>query len=339
MLTAWDTKKELILALPDCEDGAELDAVREWTHAGTVVCPVCREKLWLRVGEKRCAHLAHRVLADCPHADVSVAVIETRRLLYRFFQERIGLNKLAGPIELEPTVPGLPDHARVDLILRRDSKQPVALVILDAGLKPHPRWALRSAIRQQNLIFRPVFLVSTLKPKKDADGVFLLNPTQRDLTHKSPFGLSAEDFGGRDSLHFVDPKTARWTSLRGLRLEHPPQVFRTESVRRSSMSELLWSEGQAEWTHPGEPRAKKALPPSSPPIFTPPQQRRSNSRSQPSARAPQAPPPMEPPAWMTGGLLCIGCGVRTIDWTTGTPGTDRCVCKACFAMGVRADRD
>ena len=28
MLTAWDIKKESILALPDYEDGAELDAVR-----------------------------------------------------------------------------------------------------------------------------------------------------------------------------------------------------------------------------------------------------------------------------------------------------------------------
>lgn len=45
MLTAWDIKKESILALPDYEDGVELDAVREWARAGTVVCPVWRENL------------------------------------------------------------------------------------------------------------------------------------------------------------------------------------------------------------------------------------------------------------------------------------------------------
>jgi Competence protein CoiA-like family len=327
MLTAWDIKKESILALPDCEDGAELNAVRDWARAGKVVCPVCREKLWLRVGEKRCPHLAHRVLADCPHAHVSVAIIEARRLLYRFFQERIQLGKLAGPIELEPTVPGLPDNTHVDLILRRDPKQPVAIVLLDAGLKPNQRYALRSAIRQQSLIFRPVFLISMLKPKKEADGVFLLNPTQRDLTHKSLFGRCEDDFGMRDALHFVDYKCARWTSLRGLWLEHPPQVYRTESVRHSPMSELLWSEGQADWTHPGEPKAKKA-----PPAFTPLPQRRSGSCSQ---EGPPAPSPVEPPEWMTSGLICIGCHVRTKDWLTATPGADRCVCKTCFAMGVR----
>jgi hypothetical protein len=142
MLTAWDSRKDSILALPDCEEASELEGLRELVRAGIIVCPVCREKLWLRVGEKRCAHLAHRVLADCPHANVSVAIIETRRLLYRFFQERIQPGKLAGPIELEPTVPGLPDGTRVDLIL------------LDSGLKPDPRWALRSAVRQKGLIFR-----------------------------------------------------------------------------------------------------------------------------------------------------------------------------------------
>src|SRR5689334_17910183 len=120
MLTAWDNNKGSILAVPDYEEGEDLILLRQWAHDGRVVCPVCREKLWLRAGTERCVHLAHRVLANCPHGRVSFGVVEARRLLYRFFQDRIGSGKLLGLIELEPAVAGLPEEAHVDLILRRE---------------------------------------------------------------------------------------------------------------------------------------------------------------------------------------------------------------------------
>lgn len=119
----------------------------------------CREKLWLRVGEKRCPHLAHRKVADCPNENISTAIIETRRLLYMFFQERIAAGRLTGPIDLEPTLPGLPDRTRVDLILRRETKPSVAVIIVESRLKPDLRSALRLAIQQQGMIFRAVFLL------------------------------------------------------------------------------------------------------------------------------------------------------------------------------------
>ncbi len=50
---------------------------------------------------------------------------------------------------------------------------------------------------------------------------------------------------------------------------------------------------------------------------------------------PAAPLPM----WITAGLVCIACGQRTVDWQNAAPDQDRCVCRACFARGVRlADR-
>lgn len=333
MLTARDNRNDSILALPDFEGPAELEGLRELTRAGTIVCPGCREPLWLRAGEKRCAHFAHRVLANCPHTHVSMAILEARRLLYLFFQERIQRGKLVGPIELEPVVPALPDGVRVDLILRRGAKPSVAIVLLEAGLKPDVRWALRSSLQRHGFLLRPVFLSATLKQKKDAAEVFLLSTTQRELTHKSPFGLEEDDWGVRDSLHFVDCEHANWISLRGLHLDHPPQGFSAHTVKRSPMSELLWSEGQGEWTHPAEARAKRGSPPAPSAVELMPLR----LRGKVAARAKLIAPPAvrEPPSWMTDGLVCSGCEVRTNDWQTATPGADRCICKACFAKGVR----
>ena len=62
-------------------------------------------------------------------------------MICQFFRERIEIQKLTGPVELEPDVPGLPDGTYVDLILRRHPKQSVAVVILEKGLKPNSRVA------------------------------------------------------------------------------------------------------------------------------------------------------------------------------------------------------
>ena len=48
------------------------------------------------------------------------------------------------------------------------------------------------------------------------------------------------------------------------------------------------------------------------------------------------PEPSEPlPTWISSGLVCVGCGQRTTKWQNAAPDKDQCVCKTCFATGVR----
>jgi hypothetical protein len=48
---------------------------------------------------------------------------------------------------------------------------------------------------------------------------------------------------------------------------------------------------------------------------------------------PEPPDPL--PAWIRGGLVCVGCGRTTAHWQIAAPDKNQCVCKACFATGVR----
>lgn len=41
------------------------------------------------------------------------------------------------------------------------------------------------------------------------------------------------------------------------------------------------------------------------------------------------------PPWLSGGLVCVGCGQRSTDWQNASPGRDACVCKSCFRQGIR----
>lgn len=45
-----------------------LRALRELAANGQLVCPGCKQLLWLRISRKRRRHFAHRHLADCPLA-------------------------------------------------------------------------------------------------------------------------------------------------------------------------------------------------------------------------------------------------------------------------------
>jgi hypothetical protein len=340
-------------------------------------------------------HFAHRSLSNCPHGRVSEAIMGARRLLYRFFQARIESGKLPAEIVLEPVLAGLPKNVQVDLLLRRAEKPAVHVVLLERGLKPDFRQQLRGCLGAQGRVFRPVFLRARLQHPEDEQGLFLLDTTQRELRLRSPYDLVPEHrYPEPGTLHFIDPPTATWTTLRGASLVHDPQVFGASRVLVAEMEQLLWSQTYSEWVHEGEAEAlkefrealerkkrqaeeerRKAEARREAERREEAERRRRNSqpvRTIAAARVPanQAPAPpavpttpaspepgtttpasryfMRPrevdrqprerealPAWITGGLPCIGCGQRTTDWQNAEPAQDRCVCRRCFAKGVR----
>jgi hypothetical protein len=256
MLTAWDRAQQRTIVLPDYESRQEAQVLREQTRLAELVCPECQQPLWLHAGNILIWHFAHRRLSDCPLSRISREVLCARRLVYRFFQSRIASGKLTGEIQLEPVLADLPEKVRVDLLLRRAEKPAVAVVLLDKGLKPDVRGALPSVLKSQQLLFRPVFLCSRLKPVDDQNDAVLLDPTQREFRLKSPYDLPHA--GTRippATLHFVDGEKEWWTTLRGLVLWHAPQSFFARKRFASPLDALLWRESHAEWVHEGEAEA------------------------------------------------------------------------------------
>ncbi len=336
MLTALDKTTGAIIVLPDLPDP---NAVRTPTNEGQLVCSTCRAALWLRVGPVRVPHFAHRVLAECPAAHASADVIRARLLLYNFFKQRIHSGKLLATVDLEPVTPGAPKGFRVDLLLHRDGKPTVAVVLLEKRLSPELRVEFESRLKAPDFAFRPVFLSGLLRPVDGADAEFNLDTTQRALRIPSAYDLRSDfvaDVPG--TLHFIDPSEGTWVSLRGLQLRHSPQEFRASKVLRSPVSALLWSELHSEWCHPGEAEALRNW------------KAREQGRSRPiggrvqSVAAPGSRPstagsveeaPYEPPAWLKDGLRCVCCGKVSLDWQQAQPGAGICVCRGCFSNGER----
>ena len=52
------------------------EVLRELARSGELVCPGCEQLLWLRTGEVRRRHFAHRDLSECPIGKQSPEVLE-----------------------------------------------------------------------------------------------------------------------------------------------------------------------------------------------------------------------------------------------------------------------
>lgn len=334
MLTARDTKSNTRLALPDFRSRPELEAIRGRARNAELVCLACHQLLWLRAGNINIPHFAHRARNTCPHVGVPVSVLRARTLLYRYFQDRIAAGTLAATVQLEPELPNLPGRTHVDLLLRRGSFDSVAIVLLPSGLRGADRDALPLRLAEQGLIFRPVFLDSRLKPHPEENNTYLLDATQRDFRQPCAYGAKALYHPHPHTLHFIDPDTQQWLSLRSLQLHESPQAYRATQLL-SPLSTLDWDDAHAEWIHPGEPSTpeKPLTSPSAPlPVTAHSVTRLAGNFSRP-ARA-----QTEPPAtWHRQTLRCVGChaDIGEKDWVIAQSQTNLCVCRACASRGLR----
>ena len=331
MLTALDTTTGARIVLPDLPDPK---ALRSPTANGQLVCPVCGAALWLRAGEVRIPHFAHRTLADCHAGHASADVLRARLRIYEFFKERIASGKLVATITLEPVTPEAPKGFGVDIMLERSGKPSVAVVLLEKRLAPELRQEYATRLGSPSLFFRPVFLADSLRPIEGHESEFNLDTTQRELRLESPYDLpTPSSQGSPGTLHFIDPGRGEWTSLRRLRLVHSPQEFRASKVLRSPLSELLWSDKHSEWCHAGEAEALRQSRSSAPrQAPAPSNMPRSNPTAQGAGDGDDSHAPIVAASWI---FRCVGCNAVGSDWQAAATGDGICVCRSCFAKGVR----
>ncbi|MCC6234708.1 MAG: hypothetical protein IT580_18845 [Verrucomicrobiales bacterium] len=139
------------------------------TASGQIVCPVCRATLWLRAGEVRSPHYAHRTLAECHAGHASADVLRGHLRIYEFFRERIASGKLTATATLEPVIPDAPKGFGVDIMLDSTGKPSVAVVLIGKRLTPKLRLEYETRLTPPSLLLWPVFLAASLRPIEGHD--------------------------------------------------------------------------------------------------------------------------------------------------------------------------
>ena len=325
-----------------------VEELRECARSGALVCPGCRQPLWLRTGEHRRRHFAHRQHADCPMSKRSAEVLETQAQLYEWLESKFpGSVQMDMPLE----VPDGPSTA--DLLVQPDATRTFGYWVFDRQQRHREGWlALRASKTAQVHI---VHTESTLSWQSSSE--LVLTASQRDFIDASDFDRAAESSGGH--LHFFDSGAGLLRIFRGLHCEHAPNVYGWTALREGALAEARISPKSGEIVFAADVAARDARrrqmearaamrparlpmrrrqgasPAPSPVSFlsAPP-----DDRVEPEPAAPLSEVLREsgpPRLTLNEPLTCEVCGVRTTEWVTAAPSAGTCVCRGCIPAHLR----
>jgi hypothetical protein len=323
-----------------------LEALRELATSGQLVCPGCKQRLWLRIGLKRRRHFAHRQLADCPLAHQSAELLEIKAQLYQWLE-----SKYPGKVHLDMPL-GVPRSDKLtDLLVEAERGRKFAYWTFDRQQRARDAFLAWRGLPGVHAHF--IHAQSTLV--QHSETAIALTASQRDFIGFSDFDAAV---GSGGHLHFLDGENAKLCIYRGLWCVHAPNLYRWEVLRQEVLSaarispksgEIVFPEDVAardEWQQSVQ-RAKSPPPPPTPPPPSPapvptaartPHPRRTVEA--PPAPAPaEIPKPAPPPLNLKGPFRCEDCGVLTMAWSSLNPAAGTCVCRDCTTKRHRRDRD
>lgn len=304
-------------------DNAE-EVLRQSAADGELVCPGCKQLLWLRTGTTRRRHFAHRSLADCPLAHQSAEVLEVKAQLYQWLEI-----KYPGKASLDVTLKAGGCDRNIDLLVEREKGRKSAYWVFDRQQRDRDEFFACHEVKGLSLHF--VHTASTLK-LQDQESV-LLTASQRDFIAVSGFdsGVERPGFG---HLHFVDAEHSTLSIYRGLYCAHRPNVYRFAVLRTGLLNSALISPATGEIVFAEDVEARKA--------WRERQTARHSVTEPPKPACPPAPVPVDPeihvepikrteePSWnMNGPFRCEDCGTVTMDWSQATPSAGTCICRSC----------
>ena len=352
-----------------------LDELRELASSGQLICPVCQQFLWLRIAHKRRRHFAHRHLADCPMANQSAELLETKAILFDWLE-----TKYPGTVQMD--MPGFPGwELQLDLLVEANPDRKFAYLIFDR----------QQRFRQECLGYQAASGVHTHFIHTGSTLVIqssdlALTASQRDfISHSEYDECTRHAYGGH--LHFLRTEDASLHIYRGLHCVHQPNMYAWTALRKGTLSSALISPktGEIVFTQDAEARTvwkqKKKLEEerarederirqeqrkleldrkrkaaidawrlessaSAPPGHGGERDRSplaTAAMDQGAEYCTPVPEPEQPPAppepRINGPYRCEYCGIETMNWAVATPSAKTCVCYDCLKRHLQTQRD
>jgi hypothetical protein len=299
-------------------DGREED-LRELARSGQLVCPGCEQLLWLRTGDVRRRHFAHRDLSECQLGKQSSEVLEAKAQLFTWL-ETVFPGRVQ--IDMELNTPGI-GHVP-DLVVETEDGPPFTYWIFDRQIRnrdgyPKPR---------ENKTERTHYIHTESTWKLEPEKGTVLSASQRHFISYSTFDL-ALDRPGIGHLHFFSTTDSTLRIYRGLRCIHGPALHDWEELREGSLASALVCPKSGELIFGEDVTAVEQIqqnPGRSRPIHSrrsPAKIRHESHESESASKA------AELANYLNRTLRCEECGVETKRWSSANPSNGTCVCKEC----------
>jgi hypothetical protein len=307
-----------------CEWDTKEDRLRELTADGQLICPGCEQRLWLRTGQTRRRHFAHRTLVACPLAHESAEILEIKAVLYRWLE-----TKYPTKVHLEMIIGQASPEPAADLLVEPDARHKFAYWVFDRQQRDRARWLSR--LQTPGLSTHFIHAASTLN-LQNPDQV-LLTASQRDFIQRSDYDhYTISGIGGH--LHYVNAEDSTVSILRGLWRVHKPNIHRYTRLCSGPLDSALISPKTGEILLADDVEARK--------IFLEHMPSRKSVSMEPRQQANPEPPdtggepvvdlsaPEEPRLNLNGPFRCEICGVMTLDWSQASPSEGTCICRDCL---------
>jgi hypothetical protein len=205
--------------------------LRDLAQSGELLCPGCRQQLWLRTGEVRRRHFAHRSLTDCPLENQSAETMEVKAQLYLFLQKKfpdaVALDKAIGNPDLDK---------RADLLVETGSGIKFAYWIFDREQRDREAFFPYRYLDGVSAHF--IHTASTLR-QNSIDQV-QLSASQRAFISSSDFDMAVAREGA-GHLSFYQVETSNLLIFRGLYCVHRPNLYRWGAFRQGCLDYALIS--------------------------------------------------------------------------------------------------
>ena len=325
-------------------DDDHLADLRELGHAGTLICPGCRQSVIVKAGAIKRPHFAHKSLSDCPLGNEPPELLEARSVLYDWLKKKPGVR-----VTIEHNLDGIALPHILDCWAEKDGKR-YAYFIVEASHRPDYREALLVAKRKVDAGWTFVFLNRMLR-EDGPIGTLKLTPTEREMIAPSQYDeLYCGGSWNQGSLHYLDEGVRALTTFRHLAPESCCQTYRGFKLI-SALEDVRVCPKTGEFVHPDEheklsafERRKKEQEAARQEAKRKAEEaaREASERAAEKARlrneAKQAQPPAvaastEESPWKPSSLghweiPCRKCGCITTNWTVRDPdGT--CICRDC----------
>jgi hypothetical protein len=279
--------------------------------------------LWLRTGEAKRRHFAHRTLKECPLATKSREVLEAQAYLYRWLE-----SQYPGRVEIDVNPEESAGELLADIRFVSDSQKVVLFWIFDRQQKHRDRF-----LRYRGAPgFHPHFIHTASTLKFHTEDEITLSASQRDFIVCSDFDRSLT-WGSRGHLHFLNSENGLITVFRELHQVHSPNLFgwelkhefqlalaaldeeTGEIVCQEDLSAILgWRQKIAEEERKIQKRCFAD------------KHHRLHEQHETVQKTPAEDHSL---LCLTGAFRCEDCGEMTSDWSSCSPATKTCVCRQC----------
>ena len=306
-------------------DSSEED-LRKLAETGQLVCPGCRQTLWLRSGTERRRYFAHRNLAECPLEAQSAEVWEAKAQLYRWLE-----TKYPGKVNLDIGIGVAGLDKTVDLLLEPEPGRKFAYWVFDR--RQRNRAELLPYRSRKDVQVHFIHTQAALKLHSETE--IALTTSLRDFIQCSDFDESVAIYP-HGHLHFLLRAESKLCIYRGLRCALGPNLFGWEVRREDSLAvallcpktgEFVFAEDEAarkEWDRRRERMSAPGVPARM--ATEAPSIRRPNS----SRESPDGQIRGNLSLDINGPFRCVKCGTETKDWMEATPSAGICICRNCF---------